>query len=258
MRKLLWIVVAVTGLAASPLANAQGVQGALDTEYQEARHHAANLVLRPEAPLEGISEDEVKTVADGSGMTTEEAQFILFEGSAIIVDFISANRTNPEFGAVEVRQNGKLEIRLRVTSASSQLPEELEGKLARPVETLVGGHSAAELDVAYDAAENLMHDVKARTGEYPPFRIEKDFESGLVVLQLSSSAELDKLEATLIPPHVVISTDQPLQLRSATVYAGQTLYPDCTVGFVAKNSSSGARGLVTARTLPGHECESRS
>ena len=54
-------------------------------------------------------------------MTREESRFILFEGSQAIVDFIEANKDDREFGGIEVRQEGKLEIRIRTTTSDSSL-----------------------------------------------------------------------------------------------------------------------------------------
>src|SRR5690606_34110741 len=55
-----------------------------------------------ERPLPGLSEDDFKAIAEGSGMSPEDTRFILGEGSGIVLAFKANNEHRDDFGAVRV------------------------------------------------------------------------------------------------------------------------------------------------------------
>lgn len=181
----------------------------------------AGLGPKGEIPLDGISDADIGAIAEDSGMSLEDARFILFEGSKALMEFITANKNDPDFGAVNVVQTGGLRIQLRVTKRSSRLVAELEGKLGRTVEITVGGRSAAQLEQDMASADAAIHAMSLKSGVRPRFQIYGDFQLGSIVIAIHP-ADLARVDLSLIPSGVILRSDATVTVASAASFAGTT------------------------------------
>lgn len=195
---------------------------------------------RGEIPVDGVTATDIETVAKSHDMSFEDARFILFEGSAAILEFTEKHRDDSEFGGVNVIQDGGLRIQIRTTQADSTLADTFESALRRPVERFVGGRSSADLEKDMSAATAAL----SERGVDFPFTVTKDFERGTIVVSTPAKF-LAQARAASLPPSVEVRSDEAIGDEVAASFAGTEMNPGCTVGFAVQNSS-GTHGLITA------------
>lgn len=199
---------------------------------------------RGEIPVTGITDADVETLAEATGMSREDSRFILFEGSGIIADFNSAHRSDPSFGGVNVIQDGDLRIQLRVTDAKSNLGAKFSGQLGRSIDLFVGGRSAAELERDAERAREAMAEGSRRSADYYPYRITTDFEAGSVVVRTPPEARA-VVDSYPLPAEIRVVSDATVVVEESASFAGTERNPGCTVGFAMQNSA-GTHALMTS------------
>ena len=199
-----------------------------------------------EVPRSEVTDEVIRAFAKGTGMTVDESRFAAGDGSRVVLDFITQHADDPDFGEVRVLNDGRFQAQIRTTSKNSILPELLEKLLGRKVDRFVGGLSAAAL---LDEIGRVQGFVESLPGLDEASFITTNFETGQVVVVVGEEVRglADRLQANGFD-EVEIRIDDALLV--ATSYAGASLSNGvetyCSLGYVARQASTGRMGMVTA------------
>lgn len=193
----------------------------------------ANLGPKGEVPVEGVTDEDVRQLAEAMNLPVEDMRFAMFEGSEIVLDFIERNRSNPSFGSLSVSYDDGLSHVLRLTTRDDDLESQLETSLGRPYELVVGGLQAAEMERRHAEVSRLLAGTVSL--------VTNDEATGVVKVVTRSS------DTARTVSHLATTTVDPsLEPPRSLFWAGAGMQ-SCTAGFVIKHDVySINRRVVTA------------
>lgn len=123
--------------------------------------------------------------------------------SGPVLDFTLRHANDPEFGDLRVVTRNTFEVELRVTTAESKLPAELESALGRKIRVSVGGRSNAAIQADYETTVALLNKAQDNPAlKGVNFSVTRDFDLGAAVVDIG--AERVATMEDLVPKEVVV------------------------------------------------------